>query len=259
MKKHIYEKTQKKNPHKLTVKQHVFSSASIARFCNIDGRVSLHDKLRNKVRFAKQHDDIFCAMRAWDQRAESGYMKSIEDEFQALALKIIDGTVFEIRNVELNTINYFYALWYMRARYKILAVNEVQMNGVTGDNLSQDQEEVFERNYVGYIRADGKVPARQINGLQLQSRIDGFAYDLSSAQWGVIQAQEGEFIVPDIPTHTIVPLTPTLCLISPSGHGTIIKGDVAEINDAVVNSSCEYFFARDLSNCPRKDGGLVLA
>jgi hypothetical protein len=30
---------------------------------------------------AKSNDGIFCAMRAWDQRAERGYMKRIEDEF----------------------------------------------------------------------------------------------------------------------------------------------------------------------------------
>ena len=32
---------------------------------------------------------IFCAKRAWDQRAEVGYMKSIEDLFQNLADKIV--------------------------------------------------------------------------------------------------------------------------------------------------------------------------
>ena len=33
------------------------------------------------MRLAKPNDGIFCAMRAWDQRAERGCMKRIEDEF----------------------------------------------------------------------------------------------------------------------------------------------------------------------------------
>ena len=49
-----------------------------------EGRVSLHDLTRSKVRLAKPNDGIFCAMRAWDQRAERGYMKRIEDEFLRL-------------------------------------------------------------------------------------------------------------------------------------------------------------------------------
>jgi hypothetical protein len=49
-----------------------------------EGRVSLHDLARSKVRLAKPNDGIFCAMRAWDQQAERGYMKRIEDEFLRL-------------------------------------------------------------------------------------------------------------------------------------------------------------------------------
>ena len=49
-----------------------------------EGRVSLHDLARSKVGLAKPNDGIFCAMRAWDQRAERGYMKRIEDEFLRL-------------------------------------------------------------------------------------------------------------------------------------------------------------------------------
>ena len=49
-----------------------------------EGRVSLHDLARSKVGLAKPNDGIFCAMRAWDQRAERGCMKRIEDEFFSL-------------------------------------------------------------------------------------------------------------------------------------------------------------------------------
>jgi hypothetical protein len=76
------ERPQKKNRRFLTVNQHVFPLACIARFTDADGRVSLHDLTRSVERRAKPDDDIFCAKRAWDQRTERG-MKKTEDEFQS--------------------------------------------------------------------------------------------------------------------------------------------------------------------------------
>jgi hypothetical protein len=43
MTKQVYLKPQKGNPHGFTINQHVFPLASIARFSNGDGRVSLYD------------------------------------------------------------------------------------------------------------------------------------------------------------------------------------------------------------------------
>jgi len=60
----------------------------IERFTDSTGRVNLFDRSRNKVRMAAPSDDIFCAQRVWDQRAEAGFIKSIEDDFQALADEI---------------------------------------------------------------------------------------------------------------------------------------------------------------------------
>ena len=121
-----YEKPQKKNRHLLTVRQHVLPLASIARFADVEGRVSLHDLARSKVRRAKPNDDIFCAMRAWDQRAERGYMKRIEDEFQRLASMIIEGALSEMGEAEKSIVDRFYALWYRRARQRSLPRQELR-------------------------------------------------------------------------------------------------------------------------------------
>ena len=72
------------------------------------------------MRFPKPDHDIFCAKRAWDQRAERGYMKEIEDEFQSVASKVIDGVVSKIGEVEKDAVDHFYALWHMRARHRTL-------------------------------------------------------------------------------------------------------------------------------------------
>jgi hypothetical protein len=246
-----FEKPQRKNRHLLAVNQHVYPAASIARFAGADGRVLLHDMVRNKIRSAKADDDVFCARRAWDQRSEAGFMKRIEDAFQDLASQIVSGTVSEVSDIEKGVVDRFYALWYLRARQRTLPAQEIQANGVTGTNLTLDQEENLEINGYTFIRPGGKLLARHINGIQLQILTAKYAHEsLSDTKWGIIQAQSGEFIVPDVPLHTIIPLTPGLCLVSSAPNGMILKENVAEINRSVRSASREYFFARDFGCCP---------
>lgn len=245
-----YENPQRKNPHRLSVNQHVFSSLSIARFADGSGRVCVCDIARKNVRKAKPGDPIFVTKRAWDHRAESGYMKRIEDAFQTLAVQIIEGVVPQIDETNGRTINDFYALWYIRSRNRHLPQQEVQAQGVTGGGLTRDQEEMLEKNFTGFARAGGKIPARQINGLRIQMMTGQYSDSLTTSEWGIIRAHEGEFLVPDVPEHVIVPLTPVLCLMAPAPNGTILKDNVAALNRAIMAASQAYFFARDLSKCP---------
>jgi hypothetical protein len=67
---------------------------------------------------------------------------------------------------------------------------------------------------------------------------------------GIIRAETGEFVVPDVPTRSMIPLTPHLCLISGGVSGTILESNVAEINQLNRAASQEYFFARDFASCP---------
>jgi hypothetical protein len=248
MKKAKPEKPQKKNPHELVIRQHVLPSKSIFRFVDSTRRVSLHDKARGKVRPAKPNDPMFCAKRAWDERAEAGYMKGIEDAFQALATKIIKRTVSTIDAEGDSIVNRFYALWFWRATLRTLDTQELQLNKVTGPGrtLTQDEEECLEKKWMLFIREDGTVPARQINGLHIQRLVDSYA----SVSWGIIEAQEGQFIVPDVSAHHIIPLAPTLCLVANTPDGIIHKQNVAEINRALRAASQKYFFANDFSKCP---------
>jgi hypothetical protein len=149
-----YEKPQERNRRFLTVNQHVFPAASIARFADADGRVSLHDLIRSAERRAKPDDAIFCARRAWDQRAER-YMKKIEDKFQILASKVIEGVVSEIGEAENDVFNRFYALWYFRARRRTLPEQEIGLDGVTGGGgLNRDQEENLEIQGYTFVQTE---------------------------------------------------------------------------------------------------------
>jgi hypothetical protein len=104
-----YEKPSKGS--NLTVKQHVWPLASIARFADGTGTVCLFDKVRSKARRALPDDSIFCARRVWDQRAESGYMAAIEVAFQNLANEVVSGGVTSIGSSQKVTVDAFFALW----------------------------------------------------------------------------------------------------------------------------------------------------
>jgi hypothetical protein len=164
------ERTQPKNPNQLTLKQHVFPSRSIERFRNQNGRVSVYDIPRRQVRLRAPNDILFCARRAWDQRAEAGYMKQIGDRFQEIVRPIIDGQATTIAAEEKPAIDRLFALWYMRARYRELDAQEILLVGITGSELTKAQEENLEKNGYTFTRKGGKLPARQLNGLQLQRR-----------------------------------------------------------------------------------------
>lgn len=244
------EGTLPRNPTRLTLKQHVFPTRSIERFVNRNGRVSVFDRLRRQVRLAAPDDILFCARRAWDERAESGYMKRIEDRFQAIARPIIDGQTATVAPEQKPAIDRMFALWYMRARYRELDAQEIQLAGITGDELTKLREENLEKNGYAFTRKGGRMPARQLNGFLLQMRIDRYAEQLAAVKWGIIHTQSGEFIVPDVPTHIVLPLTPTLALIGSAQDGTILEANLAEVNRGVRANSQAYFFARDLTQCP---------
>ena len=115
MRRRAHEKVQGANPHRLTLWQHVFPAASIARFAGPDGRVAVIDLVRRTARRAGPDDQVFCARRVWDQRAEAGYMREIEDRFQDLAGRVI-AAPGELRSLEDDkAASRFFALWRCRA------------------------------------------------------------------------------------------------------------------------------------------------
>jgi hypothetical protein len=108
-------------------------------------------------------------------------------------------------------------------------------SGAVGETgRTQDQEEIFEKAGVLFQREGGKAPARRLHGLQLQVAIDHECSALTGIRWGIIQGIGGQFLVPDIPTITYVPLLPTLSLCGGgqewiAGAG-ITKSNVVDLN-----------------------------
>ena len=122
------------------------------------GRVSVHLIARSEVLSAKPSNALFCACRAWDERAEAGYMKRIEDEFHAIVAPIVDGKVEAIASEQKPAVDRMYALWYMRARYRDLEEQEFQLHGIAGYTLTKEQEENLEKNGYMFARKGGTMP-----------------------------------------------------------------------------------------------------
>ena len=245
------EKTRPGNPNCLTRRQHVYPFANIIRFANRNGCVSVHDIIRERVFNAKPDDMIFCADRAWDQRTERA-MKAIEERFQRLISPIVSGSSRTIPHDQRWIVDQMYALWFIRSRYREINRQEAHLHGGVGHKLTKDQEELLEEGGYLFAREGGAMPARQLNGLQIMLRADEYAKNikLRVEKWGAIETQSGEFIVPDVPFHTILPISPRLALVNSEQDGQITEQNLQQINRAMSAGCQSYFFALDLSNCP---------
>ena len=138
-------------------------------------------------------------------------MKRIEDKFQQVAAAIVAGKTATVSAEEKFAIDWMYALWYWRARFRELELQETQLNGITGADLGVEQEENLESNGDTFARKHGAMPTRQLNGAVVEMRTGFYVEELAKSvtRWGMIAAQSGEFIVSDVPCHGVIPLTPS--------------------------------------------------
>jgi len=246
-----YQKTQKGNPYSLTVDQHVFPVASLRRFADKGGSVWVTRRGWREPKKLSPRASIFCARRAWDQRSEYGYMRHIEGRFQALADRIVAG-YRSLSAPECEAVTQFYALWRYRAIQREKVEPDVTIRGFLPDRtLSEDRMEALESN--GYVVANamGAMPGRMMAGMRIQFGIRKVALDLLGVRWGVAEAFQGEFVIPDSPgTITIVPVSPDICLAADTGDHTVMPEGVRLINQLAISTSSSYLVARDFSKCP---------
>jgi hypothetical protein len=248
-----YEKTQKGNPHQLTVNQHIFPAKSISRFVNTSGRVNIVHRKIGKVISVKPDNQLFCAMRAWDQRAESGYMKNIEDKYQSLADSILCGAQKNIGLLEDKIVTDMFMLWNIRSTRTHSPIPDQKVKGIidVSRKLTKDEQEHLEKNHIGFIRPDFSISGRSLSGINIQMNMDMARKGMADTQWGILTAKEGEFLVPDnFNNARILPLSPKHCLFSQSENKIIDLQEVRKINQLALENVIEFWFAKDISNCP---------
>ena len=197
----------------------------------------------------KPNNPIFCAYRAWDERAEKGYMKGIEDRFQSVAREITTGRKF-LEPTQSNVVSQFYALCRLRSQHRVTPMADQPVPGLTPEVLTLDQEENLEKN--GYIYANGTgIPGRMMAGLLIQRWIDYFQHQLHDKRWGIILALRGEFVVPDQFGETpIVPVTPKIALVANWADSSEDENTVRILNRQLISAVKHYIAARNFAGCP---------
>lgn len=245
-----FEEPQTGNPHRLTIKQHVFPKKSIDRFASEDGLVQMFRKDGAKVFKTRSSNNLFCAKRVWDQSTEAGIGKQIEDRFQDLADSILSGSSKVIGHFEKGVVEDFFSLWRTRQKFRTEGLDDFELAGVEEDSLTKDEEERLERNHVVFFRG-GMMPGRFAAGIHVFGYMNAFRQDNLKMQWGIVHAGEGEFIVPDcFQDMMIVPVSPKLMLIADQPNSILTRSEVAVINQTAIDRSTDYYFARRLSSCP---------
>jgi hypothetical protein len=184
-------------------------------------------------------------------------MKAIEDSFQSLAKGILSGSINKLGLLETIAINEFYWLWNIRHVHKHSRIRDQSIAGENiiglARNFTQDEMEQLEKAGIYYIRPDLTIPGRFLAGPQIALNMRSAPEKIGDARWGIVRAAHGEFIVPDnFNNQRIVPLSPKTCLFSHSEQDNVVLDlkQVAEINRFAIETSHEYFFARNLTKCP---------
>jgi hypothetical protein len=244
-----FEKPQKGNPHKLTVKQHVFPRRSIERFYDSGNGIELSlAEQKMSIRALSTHD-VFCAKRAWSHRVESGFMTDIERRYQEVAEAIVEGRVSSITALDQRAVSDMFALWRVRWHWQDSDHPDPKLKM---DRLERalpiDVQERMEKVGVLFTRPDGTFPLRQAVGVNIQLDQEELAHAMSGRAWGIVRAASGQFVVPDTyGSDAVLPLSPTIVLAWDCPDKTITGEAVAAINRVAFARHKRYLFAESFA------------
>jgi hypothetical protein len=244
---------QKGNPHQLVVRQHIFPKRSIERYCDKSGTVAILRFPDLKQLRVKPKNPVFCVERLWDERAEKGYGKQIEDEYQAVVERVLQGTNTDpVYDAQILT--EFYCLWHIRHHWSKFKIEDKDLGGTSERLLTTDDQERLEKAHIVYPTNSGKLPSRILRGLCMQSNLDAVVKKMAGIEWGILSTSEEEFLVPDnFSEIEIIPVSPKLCFAAGYKSQEIGKISVSHINSLAVASAKKYVFARDFDKCPIRE------
>lgn len=214
MSKRKHEPTQPGNPQKLTINQHIHSKSCIKRFTNSAGLVGILE--RSKVKPSSPIGPaaaIFCAKRVWSEHLEHGVLLAkIEADFLTEVETCISaGTVTSHK-----AITEYLSMWQIRAQLNAEPPPDVVLRGISGSDLTRDQEELLEKRGYVFARTGGVVPGRNTSYMMALRQHDITMTSLGELSWGVIRAVgPTRFICPDRPDgQAYIPITPGLALVA---------------------------------------------
>lgn len=241
-----YESTTKGNPQRLTIEQHFHTAHAIAKFYGDDGKVEVKIIESNETVKRHKRASIFCAKRAWDERAERGYMASIEAAFHE---EIDNVKPVSIRNHA--AISRYFLLWGLRFNYHSSPIDDANLKGISGSAVSKEQQEILESKGYSFVREHGVVPSRFLSSIGITIEIDRYWPQFEDVKWGLLEATDSEFLVADSYSDLmLIPFTPKMAFAAGHVDQKIPKHEVAKINKESVLRATSFYFGRDLVQCP---------
>jgi hypothetical protein len=206
-------------------------------------------RIHEKITFqANPRNKMFCVKRVWDQRAEQGFGKNIENSYQSLVERVLASATRSLSNDDNKIISMFYALWCFRSsieQYDFAMSGNLE--GITGKNLTAEDKLNLELKHSIYIEEGGVVPMHFKRGRSMQMAIDYFISRNSHLNWFVAESRFLEFIVSDNPRReSIIPFTPSLCFICEFNAPVLSLDEVTRLNMNAIMHSKSYYFARNL-------------
>ncbi|RSD31093.1 hypothetical protein [Vibrio pectenicida] len=241
-----YERPRKKNPLGITIEQHFHSAHSIGKFHDHNESVEIFKISTSSTFPRRKRSKIFCTKRNWDERAEHGYMANIEHDFHAQIDNL--GTAAERDH---SAISRYFNLWRLRHQAHLNRLSNAQLNGISGEDLTKEQQENLEVMHVGYVNSDGEIPARQLTGSQIQLGIDQLMLEFKNTRWGLLQAKKGHFLCADSYHELcIIPVSPKFVFAANLPDKLLTYKEVAAVNKQSIESAKDFYFAKSLKRCP---------
>ncbi len=248
----VYKRPTKGNPYNITVRQHVHSKHLIKKFANAGEHVTAVTLQNGSVRQVKPTDAIFCAHRAWDEKAERATCGQIEVEYFLQVKGILENE--SNYAVDHKKVTEYYCLWNVRQLLSVTPQVDVHIRGKYTPSriLTNRQREHLEKNGVVTMTNFGALEARFLNGVNLRLNIDREAQRMKDVKWGILKAPvNAEFICADAyPNFEFMPISPDLALIGTGENAKLKFEDVASLNRMSKENARIFYFARNLSLAP---------
>ena len=241
-----FERTRKRNPLQLVIDQHFHTAHSIAKFYNHKDKVEVFEISSGKILERDKRAKIFCAKRNWDERAEKGYMANIELSFHSQIDSL--GSYSERDHI---SISRYFCLWHLRHKFHLNRLSDAPLQGIEGESLTKEQQEILEKNFIGYVNENGEIPSRQLTGDQIQIGVDQLMQTFENIKWGLLEAKRGNFLCADAyPQLCLIPISPKHAFAGNLPDKVLEYDEVALANRQSIDSSTEFYFSKDLNKCP---------
>jgi hypothetical protein len=242
MNKH-FEKTTKGNPHRITLNQHVIPRQYIKTFANDDGFVEVLRIVDGSQFKATPQNKVFCEKRVWDQKAEVGWMKNIEDHFQKAFFDYLKNR----KTIPNEIATDFFLLWHIRSQIARIPPKSPIFAGISPEHLSKEQEEILESKGYIYVNKEPNLKSRFVASIKGLMAMDSLREQHSNIVWSVVISFNRPFLVPKhCPKYMYLPLDSNTALLGNSNSRECSPEYTLQMNKCILDNEDEIVFSRSI-------------